>query len=253
MKLSGNTILITGGATGIGLELAKELLNRGNTVIVCGRRLEKLQAAKGLLPALHTIQCDIGDLEQRRSLFSQCVREFPSLNVLVNNAGMQREIDFLKGEEEYINGDSEVQINLEAPLHLSALFLPQLLKQPEAAIINVGSGLGLVPLKIMPVYCATKAALHSFSITLRQQLKGTKVKVFELIPPIVDTDLDRGARDRRGQKNKGISVEQVAAETLNYLQKDQYEIAIGLVKVLRMGSRLAPGFFFRLLNKKTGR
>jgi uncharacterized oxidoreductase len=253
MKITGNTVLITGGATGIGLEMARSFLDRGNTVIICGRRIEKLEAAKALLPGLSIHQCDVGDKNQRRALFQHCMWHFPAVNILVNNAGMQREINFLNGEEAYENGDSEVEINLEAPLHLSALFLPHLLRQQQAAIINVSSGLGFVPLKIMPVYCATKAALHSFSISLRQQLKGTFVKVFELIPPIVDTDLDRGARAKRGQVNRGIPVQKVAVETINALEKDQEEIAVGMVKLLCIGSRIAPHLFFKMLNTNKGK
>lgn len=210
MNLSNNTILITGGATGIGFELAKQFIQRGNTVIVCGRRMDKLNEAKRLLPQLIIQQVDLADIEQRRSLFQFCITEYPKLNVLINNAGIQREIDFRKGEQEYLDGNNETIINIEAVFHLTALFTPHLMQQPNAAIINVSSGLGLVPLVIVPVYSATKAAMHSFSISLRKQMKNTSVKVYELMPPIVDTDLDKGARDRRGQTNKGITAERVA-------------------------------------------
>lgn len=204
MKITNNTIFITGGATGIGLELAREFIASGNTVIICGRRIEKLAEAKKALPQLITRQCDIANMNQRRELYQFCVENHPGINMLINNAGMQREIDFRKGEESYLQGDNEVTINLDACFHLTALFTPHFMKQNEAAIVNVSSGLALVPLFIAPVYSATKAALHSFSISLRKQLADTSIKVFEIIPPIVDTDLDRGARDKRGQTNKGI-------------------------------------------------
>jgi uncharacterized oxidoreductase len=123
------------------------------------------------------------------------------------------------------------------------------MKKPGAAIINVTSGLGIVPLIITPVYSATKAALHSFSISLRKQLTNTSVKVFEIIPPIVDTDLDRGARDKRGQTDKGILPEQVAKETIEAIAKDKFEIPIGIVKVLLVGSRVAPKLFLKIINK----
>lgn len=249
MKLTQNTILITGGATGIGLELAKRLNQQENTVIICGRRLEKLEEAKKACPELITYQCDLSDPIRRKELFEFCVNCYPQINVLINNAGIQREIDFKKGEPSYSSGDNEVQINLEACFHLTALFTPHLMSKQQSAVINVSSGLALTPLMITPVYSATKAALHSFSISLRKQLAKTSVKVFEILPPIVDTDLDRGARDLRGQKNKGISVQQVANEALKALAKDQYEIPVGLVKLLRIGSRLAPKFFLKMLNK----
>jgi uncharacterized oxidoreductase len=253
MKINNNnTILITGGATGIGFELAKQFIAKGNAVIVCGRRQEKLNEAKKMLPQLIVKQCDIGDLEQRRALFNFCVEQHPKINVLINNAGIQREIDFRKGEEEYLNGDSETNINLEATFHLTALFTPYFIEQKsEAAIINVSSGLGLVPLAIVPVYSATKAALHSFTISLRKQLAETQVRVFEILPPIVDTELDKGARDRRGQTNKGISVEQVATESIRAIESDKLEVAIGLVKFLRIGSRINPKLFLKIINKKS--
>lgn len=250
MNLSNNTILITGGATGIGFELAKQFIQRGNTVIVCGRRMDKLNEAKRLLPQLIIQQVDLADIEQRRSLFQFCITEYPKLNVLINNAGIQREIDFRKGEQEYLDGNNETIINIEAVFHLTALFTPHLMQQPNAAIINVSSGLGLVPLVIVPVYSATKAAMHSFSISLRKQMKNTSVKVYELMPPIVDTDLDKGARDRRGQTNKGITAEMVALENMKGLQQDKAEIPIGIIKLLRYGSRISPSFFLKIINKQ---
>ena len=137
MKTNNNTILITGGATGIGLALAKQFIDNNNIVIICGRRQEKLNEAKAILPSLITFQCDISDIQQRRALFKTCVEQYPNLNILINNAGIQREIDFRKGENEYLNGDSETEINLEATFHLTALFTPHLMKQNESAIINV--------------------------------------------------------------------------------------------------------------------
>lgn len=251
MKITNNIILITGGATGIGLELAKQFIANGNTVIACGRRENKLKEAKALLPKLITKQCDISNIEQRRELYNFCVEQFPTINILVNNAGIQREIDFRKGEADYLNGDNETVINLEATFHLTALFTPHFMKQKESAIINISSGLGIVPLVIVPIYSATKSALHSFSISLRKQLEATTVKVFEILPPIVDTKLDNGARDRRGQTDKGISAEKVVIESLNAISKDILEIPIGIVKVLRIGSRINPKLFLKIINKKS--
>jgi uncharacterized oxidoreductase len=249
MKLTNQTILITGGATGIGLELAKQLISLGNKVIICGRRMEKLEEAKLLLPNVTIFPCDLAKLEERRTLFQICIQSFPDINVLVNNAGIQREIDFKKGEENYLKGENETEINLEACMHLAALFTPHFMKQKESAIINVSSGLSLIPLVIVPAYSATKAALHSFSISLRKQLENTSVKVFEILPPIVDTDLDRGAKDQRGQTNKGISVEKVALQSIYAIQEDQFEIPIGMVKVLKIASRISPKFFLKIINK----
>ncbi|MBW4694319.1 MAG: SDR family NAD(P)-dependent oxidoreductase [Lyngbya sp. HA4199-MV5] len=250
MKTTDNTVLITGGATGIGLELAKDFVAKNNTVIICGRRAEKLSEAKKILPQIITYQCNLSELHQRRELVEFCTQNHPSINILVNNAGVQREINFLNGEADYFNGESEIAINLEACIHLTALFVPYFVQRSEAAIINVTSGLGIVPLSITPVYCATKAGLHSFSISLRYQLKHTSVKVFELIPPIVDTELDRGARDRRGQKDKGVKPEIVSKEAFEGLTNDQLEIPVGMVKILKIGSRITPELFLKMINKK---
>lgn len=250
MNITNNTVLITGGATGIGLELAKQFIANGNTVIICGRRENKLEEAKALLPSLITRKCDLSKFEERRELVNFCIQQFPAINMLVNNAGIQREVDFKKGEADYLNSENETAVNLEATFHLTALFTPHFMDQKESAIINVSSGLGLVPLVIVPIYSATKAALHSFSISLRKQLEHTGVKVFEILPPIVDTELDNGARDRRGQTDKGISAEKVAIESIQALHADKYEIPIGIVKVLRIGSRINPKLFLKIINKK---
>lgn len=159
MKINGNTVLITGGATGIGFALAQDLVQAGNEVIICGRRENKLAEAKGKLPLIHTRVCDVSKDKDRRELFAWARANFPNLNILVNNAGIQRMIDLTKGIEA-LAGEDEIEINLKACVHLSALFIPFFMEKKEAAIVNVSSGLGFVPLAIMPVYCATKAALH---------------------------------------------------------------------------------------------
>jgi uncharacterized oxidoreductase len=116
-------------------------------------------------------------------------------------------------------GEDEIEINLKTYIHLSAYFIPLFMKRNEAAIINISSGLGFVPLAITPVYCATKAAIHSFSLSLRHQLRNTPIKVFEIIPPTVNTELDKGARAQRGQENRGISPTVVAEATIDALEK----------------------------------
>lgn len=145
--------------------------------------------------------------------------------------------------------ENEIDTNLTAPIHLTFLLLPHLVRQPNAAITNVTSGLGYVPKAIMPVYCATKAALQSFTLSLRHQLNGTSVKVFDVAPPIVDTELDQGARRKRGQTNAGIKPEQVARETIQAIARDRFDVPVGMVKALRTGSKIAPGFFFGIINK----
>jgi uncharacterized oxidoreductase len=248
MKSSGNTLLITGGATGIGFALAEALLKKGNEVIVCGRREEKLNEAKRRLPGLRVRKCNVADPRDRKSLLEWTLKNFGRLNVLVNNAGIQREIDFKNASSEPDARDDEIEINLKAPVRLSALFVPHLMKREEAAVVNVSSGLGFVPIAIMPVYCATKAALHSWTLSLRRQLADTSVKVFEIIPPTVDTELDCGARDRRGQKDRGIKSEEVAEAAVLALEKDEFEAAVGQARFLRDESRKDPDRIFRMLN-----
>ena len=221
MNLSNNTILITGGATGIGLELAKQFLDLGNEVIICGRREEKLREAKDKHPKLHTLRCDISKTEERISLAKTVKENLPSLNVLINNAGIQQELNFLS-EVESEKIEQEISTNLTAQIHLSALFIPHLIKKENPGIINISSGLAFVPLTIMPVYCATKAGIHSFTMSLRKQLENTTIKVFEIAPPTVDTDLDRGSREKRGMTDRGIQPEECAKEIIKALEADNF-------------------------------
>ena len=248
MKLSGNTILITGGATGIGFALAESFLAKGNKVIICGRRTDKLLEAKHKYPDIHFRPCDVTKEDERRALCQWAVSAFKNLNVLVNNAGIQRMLDFKDGEKVFAEAEKEIITNFTALVHLSALFTPHLMQQNESAIINISSGLAFIPIALMPVYCATKAAIHSFTVSLRHQLKNTSVKVFEAIPPTVDTELDQGTREKRGIKKRGIKPEQVAAETLPAIEKNEYEFTIGYADNLRTGSKKSFEQLFESMN-----
>lgn len=248
MKTSGNTILITGGGTGIGLALADMFVQQYNQVLICGRRQEKLEEAQKRIPELHTFRCDLSRAEDRQSLYDWAIQSFPNLNVLVNNAGIQKMIDLKQGPAAIHSEEDEIEINLTAPIDLCSLFIPHLLKQPESALINVTGGLEFIPIASMPIYCATKAALHSYTLSLRHQLRDTRIKVFELIPPTVDTELDHGSRERRGMVNRGIKPEEVARETLPALAKDEMEIAIGQAQYLRQSARENPEAAFERLN-----
>jgi uncharacterized oxidoreductase len=249
MKITGNSVLITGGATGIGLALAAAFLKEGNEVLICGRRKSKLKEAQAELPGLHTIDCDVSNEKGREYLLDRVACSYGNINILINNAGIQRMIDFMQGSGPLLEGESEIDINLTGPVYLSAHFIPLLIKQKEAAIVNVSSGLAFAPLTFMPVYCATKAALHSFTVSLRHQLSGTSIKVFELIPPRVDTDLGYGERGDRGRTAGAISAERVAKEAMESLGKDIYEIAVGAAKDLITGSRNSPDALFRAMNE----
>ncbi|HEX7678786.1 MAG TPA: SDR family NAD(P)-dependent oxidoreductase, partial [Thermoanaerobaculia bacterium] len=178
MKLQNKTVLITGGTSGIGLELARQLLPRGNTVIVTGRDSAKLDAAARMLPGIFTIQSDVSDPLAIKALHERVLAQFPTLDVLVNNAGIMRNLNITQ-DRELTDVTREIEINLSGPVRMVQQFLPHLRTRRDSAIVNVSSGLAFVPLPISPVYCATKAAIHSFSQSLRVQLEGTGVTVIE--------------------------------------------------------------------------
>ena len=248
MKTGGNTILITGGGTGIGLAMARAFNELGNDVIICGRRADRLESAKRAMPGLHTIRCDISKEGSRRALYEYVTSNYGKMNMLVNNAGVQRRIDFRNGEQELLKGEDEIDVNLKAQIHLAALFIPVLSKQEESAIINVSSGLGFVPIAYFPVYCATKAAIHSFSMSLRHQLRETSIKVFEVIPPgVYDTELKGKPIDKTDWT---VSSAQVADETVKGLERDEYEIAVSdIAKSIVASSRKDPEQAFRNVNR----
>jgi len=189
MKISGKTVLITGGGSGIGLALAERFYKAGNKVIICGRRKEKLQEAKGKMPELHTLACDVTNEADRRLLFDTMVNEFPELDVLVNNAGIQQRINLQELNIDWSYYHQEIVANLEAPIHLTMLFLPHLLKKQKGTVINVSSNLAVTPAAWVPIYSATKAAMHSFTMSLRLQLAETNVNIIEVLPTAINTDL----------------------------------------------------------------
>jgi uncharacterized oxidoreductase len=248
MKTTGNAVLITGGATGIGLALARAFLAAGNEVLICGRRKSKLKEAQAEFPGLHTVACDVSNEKGRKYLFDWVTSNYGNVNILINNAGIQETIDFTKGPAQLLEGESEVDINLNAPIYLSACFIPLLLERKEAAIVNVSSQLAFAPLAFIPVYCATKAALHSFTLSLRHQLKGTSIKVFELIPPRVDTDLGKGTREDKGHMPAAITAGQVVETAMDALKSDKFEIVVGTANDLIPRFRNNPDELFKIMN-----
>jgi len=226
VKTTGNAVLITGGGTGIGLALAERLVRQDNQVIICGRRRPRLLAAKKRLPQLNIRVCDVSRPASRQALAQWIISEFNHLNILVNNAGIQRRVDFRKGLRDLSDADEEVATNLVAPIHLSALLIPHLRRRKHAAIVNISSGLAFTPLAVVPVYCATKSAIHSLSLTLRFQLRDTSVRVFEVAPPIVPTGLS-GSRHRPEDDEHSMSPDAVAQGIMDALEHDKYEVALG--------------------------
>jgi uncharacterized oxidoreductase len=247
MKISGNTVLITGGSSGIGFEFAKQLAGLGNTVIVTGRDEGKLAKAKSSLPSIHTLRSDASLPGDIAALVKKVLADYPQLNMLINNAGIMKTIN-LHETSDLDELTREIDTNLKGPMRLASAFLPHLKKQSEAAIVNVSSGLAFVPLPSSPVYCATKAGLHSFTQSLRVQLKNTPVKVFEVAPPATETELLSGmsAEDRKGVSI--MKVDAMVAAAIKGMEADRFEIRPGQANQLKFMSRVAPEFILKQLS-----
>jgi uncharacterized oxidoreductase len=192
----------------------------GNTVIVCGRNRERLAAVERELPGVTALRCDVGDSDERKKLAREVLRRFPDLDILINNAGIQRYIDLKAGYEELKSGGDEIAINFTSIVELTALLIGHLMERPSAAVVNVSSGLGFMPMQATPIYSATKAAVHVYTLVLRQQLKDTSVRVVEIVPPMVDTNLNKEGRDRAHLKFRGMSVEEYIPTIIKGLEGD---------------------------------
>jgi uncharacterized oxidoreductase len=253
MKLTNNTILITGGGSGIGYELTKQLTALGNTILITGRDQAKMDRAKAAFPKIHTFRSDVSDPKAIATLYEQVAEQFPELNILINNAGIMREINVHDKAESLEDITREIEINLSGPIRMVKQFLPHLKTKSQAAIMNVSSGLAFVPMPISPVYCATKAGLHSFTESLRVQLRNTKVKVFELAPPATQTEL-LGAFNSEDMKGVSImKVEDMVRDAVKGIQTDRFEIRPGQANQLKMMSRLAPGFILKQMSRSVDR
>src|SRR3984885_12636019 len=254
MKLTSNTILITGGGSGIGYELTKQLTALGNTILITGRDQAKMGRAKAAFPKIHTFRSDVSDPKAIATLYEQVIEQFPELNIVINNAGIMREINVHDKAGSLEDITREIEINLSGPIRMVKQFLPHLKTKSEAAIMNVSSGLAFVPLAISPVYCATKAGLHSFTESLRVQLKNTKVKVFDLAPPATQTELLGGDFDVEDMKGASVmTVEDMVQVAVKGMQTDRFEIRPGQANQLKMMNRLAPGFILKQMSRSVDR
>jgi uncharacterized oxidoreductase len=232
MKMQGNTIFITGGTSGIGKGLAEAFHKLGNQVLISGRREDRLKSIAAANPGMKHFVLDVTDPSSVLSVARKVIEEFPALNVVVNNSGIQRRHNFSDGAS--VNDSAmlaEIQTNLLGLIRVTAEFLPHLKRQAGATLVNVSSGLAFIPMPAFPVYCATKAAVHSFTLTLRQQLKNSSVKVVELIPPYVATELGGGMPAPAGALHQ-MPLETFINETMKELAGDQDEVAIGGAKNL---------------------
>jgi len=227
MNLTENTILITGGSSGIGRALAQQLHQHGNQVIIAGRRQSALDAVTAANPGIRSLAFDTSDPAAIRSAAAKLMADFPALNVLVNNAGIMRPEDLRKPA--LADAEAIVATNLLGPIRLTAALMPHLLKQPSAAVLNVSSGLAFVPLAYTPTYCATKAAIHSYTQSLRYQLQHTAIKVIEIIPPWVATELMGPVPT----DPRAMPLDAFIAETMQLLATDTDEICVERVLPLR--------------------
>lgn len=231
MNMTGNTVLITGGGSGIGRGLAEAFHALGNQVIIAGRRQAALDEVTAANPGMASVTLDVADDAAIRTFADGITREYPALNVLINNAGIMRAEDLLNQPDDLADMEATVTTNLLGPIRLTAALLSHLRQQPQATIMNVSSGLAFVPLVLTPTYSATKAAIHAYSQALRVQLQDTSVDVIELIPPAVATDLMPGHADNP----HSMPLDAFIAESINVLQTQlsATEICVEQVKFLR--------------------
>jgi len=237
MNISNNTILITGGSSGVGLALAKEFLKHNNVVIICGRSAQRLEQARLLNPKLRTIECDVSDDLSTLKMVNTILKDYPQLNMIVNNAGLMHLHDVAKNTLALGFQKNEIMTNIYGTISLCDRFIPHLQKQKQAAIINVTSGLAYMPFVASPVYAATKAAIHSYSLSIRSALNNTSVSVFEVLPPMVDTEMTHGM-DMPGMKK--IKPEKLAEIIVSKIKNDQEEVRPGAAAVMINMYRLFP-------------
>ncbi len=235
MKTTGNTILITGGGSGIGRGLAEAFHRLGNQVIIAGRKQRALDETTTASPGMKSVTLDVSDPKSIQSFATQVTKDYPSLNVLINNAGIMRPENLLEASNDLSTAEKTVTTNLLGPIRLTAALLPSLRKQPRATIMTVSSGLAFVPFAVTPTYCATKAAIHSYSQSLRYQLKSTKVDVIELIPPYVQTTL---MGDQQADDPRAMPLDEFLDEAMSILktEPDVKEICVKRVYPLRFAT-----------------
>jgi uncharacterized oxidoreductase len=248
MKLEGRTILITGGTSGIGFEMAKQLIARRNTVLITGRDARRLEEAKTALPGVHTFQSDASKPEDIESLRQRVTAEFPACDTLINNAGIMRNLN-MNEPRPLMDVTRELDINLSGPIQMVQEFLPHLKSRPSALIVNVSSGLAFIPFPLSPIYSAAKAGIHAFTRCLRVQLKGSTVGVVELAPPGVETKLFRGEFEKEMKEQKGMPVEVLVAKAIAGIEAGKTEIRPGLSNVLYLMSRVAASLPFGQMAK----
>lgn len=227
MKMQSNTIFITGGSSGIGMGLGEAFHKLGNQVIVSGRREDRLKSLCAANAGMRYFVLDVADPASIKRVAKEVLAEYPALNCVISNSGVQRQYNFATNEPLDEQGMlDEINTNFAGVIRVAAAFLPHLKARPNAVLANVSSGLAFVPLARFPVYCATKAAVHSFTMSLRQQLRGTGVKVLEIIPPYVATELGGPRKQSEQLGPPPMPLEAFIAETMKELETDADEIIV---------------------------
>lgn len=244
MGPTNNTIVITGGSSGLGLEMAGQFLAKGNTVIICGRDGEKLQKSRERFPDLNCFKCDLAEEQDCETFFQWVQTNFPQCNVLINNAAIVHTSNFMEDRNILAKVEKELRINFMAPVILTKLFVPLLLQNPNPCLINITTGLVYVPKSAYPVYCATKAALHSFTQTLRLQLDKEPIAIVEVLFPAVDTPWHRG-----NPPKIAISAQNAVKAMIRQLYRGKSEIKVGKVQLLHLLTKIHPNWALRKLNR----
>jgi uncharacterized oxidoreductase len=249
MDLKNSTILITGGTSGIGLELVRQLTGHGSTIIVTGRKQEALDDTQRRFPKIHVIQSDVSEPQDIKRLYEEVTKQYPDLNIIVNNAGEMRLLDVQDGSKDLENITREIDINLTGTIRMVHQFLPHLIKKRTAAIVNVSSAIAFMPYSTAPVYSASKAGVHAYTLALRLQLDKTSVRVFELVPPGVNTNLQNDWV-LPPNPSQMMDVDKLVRVAIKGLLKDKPEIKPFLVNVVKFLSRLMPNQLIKLGHKE---
>lgn len=249
MDLKNSTILLTGGTSGIGLEFVKQLTEEGANIVITGRNLAALKETKKQFQNIHIFQSDVSSPYNVRQLYHDVTSQFPDLNIIINNAGEMRLIDLQDISIDLENITREIDINLSGTIHMVHQFLPHLLKKKSAAVVNVSSGIAFMAYSSAPVYSASKAGVRAYTQALRLQLEETNVKVFELIPPGVNTSLQN---DWVMQPNPSMmmDVDKMVNVAIKGLLKDRPEIKPFLLSVIKTASRIAPNLLLKFGHKE---
>ena len=247
MQIQGKTVLITGGGGGIGSALGREFHSYGCRVMLCDKNAETLRAVADSRPGIHASPCDVTDDGAIDRLKEEVERTFGGLDILINNAAASLDYSFVRDTAALEKMALEVATNFRAPLRLIKLFMPLLLRSEEAAIVNVTSDLAHIPLSRKPTYTATKAALHAFSVALRDDLEDSNIRVFEVQPPPVNVGRKRDYYFGLGLQ---ISTSVFAPAVVQAIRNDVFEIRIGQSQFTYLISRICPAYVRRMMNTK---